>query len=155
MSAPIVRVYRKHPILFWIWAAGSIAACLVMDDIVDAIIGAVLGLFFLWFITNPREMLEAFSKGGSSSAGSYESNSQNTVTDNYPRHQEPERRIAYAIQHGTQAEAYDANNKFLFARPGQLEGWTSTTMTVYNAGGHQMLTYDVNDKFISSRGVYK
>ncbi len=48
MSVPIVNVYRKHPILFWIWLIGSVAAYFVMGA--EALVPSFLVFVILWWI---------------------------------------------------------------------------------------------------------
>ena len=53
MSAPIVKVYRKHPVLFWIWLIGGVVTYFVMGgDTAFAFL--FFGWWLIWWLGDPE-----------------------------------------------------------------------------------------------------
>ena len=107
--------------------------------IVFKIFAVVFGIIGNIALACLREILRDISKGGfssGSSGGDYSS---------------PQRSISLAVQDRVFVNVFDANNRRLFYRQGQLHGYTGSTVSVRDPQNGSISTYDVNGKRLSTR----
>lgn len=57
--------------------------------------------------------------------------------------------IAVAKQEGSMVRVYDEQNRFLFARMGELQGYTATTVAIKE--GNRVAVYDERNVFKFAR----
>jgi len=73
-----------------------------------------------------------------------------TLSGNY-RSSATQRNISLAVQKGVFVNVYDANNRQIFYKQGQLHGYTNSTVSVRENGF--VIVYDVNGKRMGSQYI--
>jgi len=62
-----------------------------------------------------------------------------------------QRNISLAVQKGVFVNVYDANNRIIFFKQGELHGYTNSTVSVCEHGF--IIVYDINGKRVGSQYI--
>lgn len=124
-------------------------------DVVAGVI--IVGFFLVCIIGAPGASLRVIKEQLEKQGATFSSMQQSEPVQQQaqPNWKQPKKEIVVAIQQGNIVNAYGPNHYLLVSRYGELVGYTSSTVSIYQKQNHLVQVIDVNNQLVSTYVEYR